>query len=63
MKVRVRTGYWQHMINVEKYYGDSTESTLKEGRAIIGKPPIKSNQRLLIDRSNGQYIIEGEDNA
>lgn len=60
MTTRTGTGYWVSTTAVHRFYRHAAEEALEEGRAIIGKPPLKPGDRLLKD-SDGRYHIESKD--
>jgi hypothetical protein len=56
MKTRYGTAYFRTKQDVFNYYFDG-EQKLKEGAAIVGKPPLKEGDKLYIDK-DGRYIVE-----
>ncbi len=43
------------------WYDPSEVAAFAEGRRIVGKPPLKPGEKLLMDRKTGQYKIEVPD--
>lgn len=43
------------------WYDPYEAAAFAEGRRIVGKPPLKPGEKLLMDRNTGQYKIEVPD--
>lgn len=43
------------------WYDSCEAAAFAEGRRIVGKPPLKPGEKLLMDRNTGQYKIEVPD--
>lgn len=54
---RIKTGYWRSERQARDAYYTYYDDALKEGRVVIGKPPIPEGCTLKITPS-GQYVIE-----
>ncbi len=55
----IGTHHFVSLKAVETYYGkQEAQIKLKEGAVCIGAPKIETGQKLLINKSEGRYIIE-----
>ena len=58
MKSQTGTHHFINLKAVENYYGKTdAKIKLQEGAVCIGKPEIKEDQKLFIDREEGRYFI------
>ena len=57
MSYRIGTSNYRSLPDLKKADPWSWEERLKEGAVIIGKPPIKAGERLLVDY-DGRYHID-----
>jgi hypothetical protein len=57
--VRIGTAHFKDIRAARMAYGDQPENAFKEGRVIIGKPPMGPRQKLVLDLW-GRYFIEEE---
>jgi hypothetical protein len=66
--LRIGTPYFITKQAAIKYYTPygyfdpkaAVERKLKDKEIYIGEPPLKPNQRAVLDRTEGRYIIEEE---
>lgn len=65
MTTRTGTSHFVSLADAIRYYrpyGTDKKAVLAKieaGEIHLGKPLLKPGQKLLIDRSEGRYIIEG----
>ena len=61
MTYRIGTANYRSLADLKKADPWSWEERLKEGAVLIGKPTIKTGEKLIIDAS-GRYHIEVQEN-
>ena len=61
MIYRIGTANYRSLADLKKADPWNWEESLKDGTVLIGKPTIKTGEKLLID-SNGRYHIEVQEN-
>lgn len=59
MKTRYGTAHFVSRDAANSYYGrEDAAYKLAAGEIFIGKPELKNNEVLLIDKDDGRYMIE-----
>ena len=61
MTYRIGTANYRSLADLKKADPWNWEERFKEGAVLIGKPTIKTGEKLLID-ANGRYHIEVQEN-
>ena len=62
--MRYGTSYFINQAAAIRYYrdqgydADAIGQKFADGEIHTGKPPVKSGQRVLLDRTEGRYFIE-----
>lgn len=59
MTIRTKTGHWTSLSAIRNHYGYSADDAIREGRAVVGPPPVPEGSTLRISYVDcpGQYVI------
>ncbi len=58
--IRVGTGNWNSKAAIENAYGSSANCAIREGRAVVGRPVIRSDESLVVDKVGRYFILTPE---